>query len=62
MKSKWPLFSSIFQITVGIAATVSFVILWINGENMTRWLVTLVLSILFVIIGIIGIVDYKSNK
>jgi hypothetical protein len=62
MKSKWQLFASIFQLIVGLAAVTSFVILAFGGENMTRWIVTLVLSIAFVVLGIIGIIDYKSNK
>lgn len=62
MKSKWWLISSIIQLVVGVLATISFVILAISGENITRWIITLLLAIAFVIIGIIGIIDYKSNK
>ncbi len=62
MKSKWQLFSAIFQLVVGVAAIVSFAILAIGGENMTRWIVTLILSVAFVVLGIIGIIDYKSGK
>lgn len=62
MKSKWQLFASIFQLIVGILAILSFVILGIGGENMTKWIVTLLLSVAFVVLGIIGIADYKSKK
>lgn len=62
MKSKWQLFASIFQLIVGLAAIASFVILEFGGENMAKWIVTLILSITFVVLGIIGIIDYKSNK
>ena len=62
MKSKWWLISSIIQLVVGVLATISFVILAISGENMTRWIITLLLAIAFVIIGILGIIDYKSSK
>ncbi len=62
MKSKWQLFASIFQLIVGLATVTSFVILGFGGENMARWIVILVLSIAFVVLGIIGIIDYKSNK
>ena len=62
MKSKWWLISSIVQLVVGVLAILSFVILVIGGENMTRWIVTLLLAIAFVIIGIMGIIDYKSSK
>ena len=62
MKSKWQLFASIFQLIVGVAAIASFVILGLGGENLANWIVTLILSIAFVVLGIIGIIDYKSNK
>lgn len=51
MKSKWQLFASIFQLIVGIDTVTSFVILGFGGENMARWIVTLVLSIAFVVLG-----------
>ena len=62
MKSKWNLVSSIIQLVVGILAIMAFVVLGLNGENMTRWIVTLILSIAFVVLGIIGIIDYKTKK
>jgi len=45
-----------------LLAIISFIILAISGEIMTKWIITLLLSIAFVIIGIIGIIDYKSQK
>lgn len=62
MKSKWQLFASVFQLIVGVLAIASFVILGFGGENMTKWIVTLILAIAFVVMGIIGVVDYKSKK
>ena len=62
MKSKWQLFASIFQLIVGLAAIISFAILGLGGENMAKWVVTFILSVAFVVLGIIGIIDYKSNK
>ena len=62
MKSKWQLFASIFQLIIGLAAIISFAILGLGGENMAKWVVTLILSVAFVVLGIIEIVDYKSNK
>ena len=62
MKNKWQLFSSIFQLIVGLAAITSFFILGFSGESMAKWAVTLILSIAFVVLGVIGIIDYKSNK
>lgn len=61
MKSKWKLFASIFQLVIGILAIASFVIIASSGENVTRWIVTLILSIAFVVVGIVGIIDYKCK-
>lgn len=62
MSRKWQLFASIFQLIVGLCAITSFVILAFGGENMAKWIITLILSVAFVVMGIIGIIDYKSNK
>lgn len=62
MKTKWNLISAIVQLAVGIAAIVSFFIIWRSGEDMTRWIVTLLLSIAFVVLGVIGVIDYRSKK
>ena len=62
MKNKFNLIASIFQLVVGVAAVLAFVILGSSGESMSKWIVTLILSIAFVVLGIIGIIDYKSNK
>ena len=62
MKNKWNLVSSIVQLVFGLLAIISFIILAISGEIMTKWIITLLLAIAFVIIGIIGIIDYKSQK
>lgn len=62
MKSKWNLISSIIQLVVGILAIIAFIIIAVRGENMTRWIVTLILAIAFVVLGVIGIIDYKTQK
>lgn len=62
MKSKWNLIASIFQLTIGVLAVLAFIVLGAGGENMTKWIVTLILSIAFVVLGIIGIIDYRANK
>ena len=62
MKSKWDLISSIIQLVFGALAIITFIILAINGEIMTKWIITLLLAIAFVVIGIIGIIDYKSKN
>ncbi len=61
MRSKWQLFSSIFQLIVGIVAVIAFTVAAFGGENMVKWVITLVLSIAFIVLGIIGIIDYKSK-
>ena len=62
MKNKWKLIASIIQLVIGALAVLSFIILGLNGENMIRWIVTLILDIAYVVLGIIGIIDYKSNR
>lgn len=61
MKNKFYLFSSIFQLIVGIAGIIAFVILAINKEMMGKWIITLLLAIAFSIMGVIGIEDYKKK-
>ena len=62
MKGKWQLFSSIFQLTIGVFAVVTFLILGFNDEELTRWIITLILAIAFMVLGFIGVIDYKKNK
>ena len=57
MKDKWYLISSIFQVLVGLIAIIFFIILLINGETMTRWIITLFLAVAYVVIGTIGIIN-----
>ncbi len=62
MKSKWKLFSAIFQLTVGILAIFVFIILACNGEIMTKWIITLILAIAYIVLGTIELICYKSNR
>ena len=62
MQSKWQLFASIFQLIIGIMAILAFIIIWLSGENLIKWIITLILAIAFVVLGIIGIIDYKFKK
>ena len=62
MKNKWNLISSIVQLVFAMLAIIALIILAVNGELVVRWIITLLLAIAFVIIGIIGIIDYKSQK
>lgn len=62
MKNKWNLISSIIQLVFGLLAIVAFIIIALSGEVMTKWIITLLLAIAFVVLGVIGIIDYKSQK
>ena len=60
---KWNLFASIFQIVVGIAAIVAYIVVAASGEPLGKWTITLILAIAFVVMGVINAIDYvKSNK
>ena len=60
--SKWRLFSSIFQIVVGIAAISAYIVIAASGEPLGKWTVTLLLAIAFVVIGAMGIADWKKSN
>ena len=60
--NNWNLFASIFQIVVGIAAIIAYVLIAVSGEPLGRWTITLLLAIACVVIGIIGLVDWKKTK
>lgn len=62
MKSKWSLFASIFQLVVGALAVAAFFVLDLSGEDMTKWIITLILAVAYVILGVIGIIDYKKKN
>lgn len=60
--SKWRLFSSIFQIIVGITAIIGYIVIAAAGEPLGKWTVTLFLAIAFVVIGIAGVLEWKESK
>ena len=60
--NKWRLLSSVFQIVVGIAAIIAYVVIAVSGEVLGKWTVTLLLAIAFVVIGVIGIIDWNKSK
>ncbi len=60
--NKWRLFSSMFQIVVGVAAIIAYIVIAASGEPLGKWTVTLLLAIAFVVIGVIGIADWKKNN
>lgn len=62
MKSKRNLIFSIFQLIIGLLAIIAFAVVGRNGENIAKWIITLLLAIFYVVLGVIGIMDYKSSK
>lgn len=62
MKSKRNLFVSLFQLIVGILAIVVYVFLELSGENTVKWSITVILAVAYVILGVMGILEYKNNK
>jgi carbon starvation protein CstA len=58
MKSIWKLISSIFQLLVGVLAIAAFIVLMQGGEDVTRWIITVVLAFGYVIMGIMGIIEW----
>ena len=62
MKNKLNFIASIFQLVIGILAIGAFVVVVASGENIGKWIITLILAIGFVFLGVMGIIDYKSNS
>lgn len=62
MKTPFKLIASIVQLVFGLAAVAAFFLLRSAGEDSSRWTITLMLAIAFVIMGIGGLVEYfKKN-
>ena len=59
---KWNLFAAIFQILVGIAAIIAFIFVSVSGEPLGKWFITLIVSIAFVVMGVINIINYVKLK
>lgn len=62
MNTKRKLIASIGQIVVGLAAIAAFIVIAANGEPIGKWIVTLILAVGYVIAGLIGLADYRSQK
>ena len=61
-KRIWNLIAAIVQLIIGIFAITSFAILAINGEEITKWIPAALLSTVFVVLGLIGIKEFKSKS
>ena len=62
MKSKRNLIVSILQLVIGILAIAAFAVVGFSGEDMARWIITLILAIAYAVFGVIGIIDYVRSK
>lgn len=62
MKGKWHLWASIFQLVIGLLAVAAFAVLGLGGEDMTKWVITLILAAAYVVLGIVGIIDHRSQQ
>lgn len=60
MKNKFWLFSSIFELIIGLLAVASCIVLMSSGENTLKYLVSLVLCVVFTISSVVGIIVYKK--
>lgn len=60
MKNKFWLFSSIFELIIGLLAVASCIVLMTSGENTLKYLVSLVLCVVFTISSVVGIIVYKK--
>ena len=58
----WNLFASIFQIVIGVAAIAAYIVLAVGEEPLGKWTVTLILAIAFVVLGVIGLVDWIRSR
>lgn len=57
---KWSFMTSVFQLCVGIAGVAAYVVLAAGGEPLGKWTVTLLLSVAFIALGVLGI--WQKNK
>ena len=61
-KRNLQLSGSIVLLVIGVLGILSFIGLLIKGENMTRWILTLLLSNILVIKEIIVIIRYITTE
>lgn len=61
-KRKLQLIGSIILLIIGVLGILSFIGLLIKGENMIRWILTLLLSVILVVKEIIAIIRYMTTE
>lgn len=52
MRNKWHLIGAIFDIIVGVAGILAFIIILASGDSVRRWIPALILSVLFLGLGL----------
>lgn len=62
MKKGVKLAVAIFEIVIGLFAVASFIIIAASGENMLKWIITLLLAVSYVVIGTIELIGIVKNK
>jgi len=62
MKFSVSLLTSLVQLVFGLSAIVAYTVLALHGESMLRWIPSLFLSVAFVILGILGLLEQRRNK
>lgn len=62
MRGKLRLISSIILLIFGILGILSFAVLSVSGENMSKWIPALILAISLVIFNLIDIFICKSKR
>ena len=62
MGKKVQLITSLIQIVIGIAAVIAFFILLFSNESITRFIVTFILAIAFIVIGVINLIEYFKKR
>lgn len=50
------------QCLLGFLITLSFVVLAIGGYDVKQYISTFVIGVIFLVMGIVGIVKWKKNK
>lgn len=60
-KRKLQFIGSVILLIIGILGILTFIGLLVRGEDMTRWMLTLLLSVILVIKEIIVMIHYKNS-
>lgn len=59
---KWSLIAGIIQLCIGTAAVAAYIVIAIGNEPLGKWTVTLILAIVYIILGAIGVYNWVKEK